>query len=448
MTDLTRDNPTKTLLKFALPMILSVAFQQVYNIADKVIAGQFTANGEDAVAAISASYPVTMIIMAVAFGTNIGCSVVISSLYGAGRYKDVKTAASTSVILALAAGAVISVLAMILCNPVLSLLNTPENIFDDTSLYLKIYIIGFIFLYLYNICTGVFNALGNSRTPLYFLIASSIGNIILDIIFVAVFNWGVAGVGWATFIAQGISSILSFIALIIEMKKLKTDEKAPIVSSSIFKKIVIIAVPSILQQSFVSIGSVMIQGLVNGFGSSVVAGYGVAIQLNTFAVTVFNTASNAVSNYTAQNMGHGSTDRVRQGFRSALKIVSVIAIPFVAAYALFGKYMVMLFLKNPTPEATATGIQFLLVVSPFYFAVMVKLVADGILRGSGAVRFFVISTFSDLLIRVALAYAFSPIWGTLGIWMSWPIGWLISAFIAVIFYKKEYWLPKENRRIS
>lgn len=441
MTDLTHDNPTKTLLKFSLPMILSVAFQQIYNIADKVIAGQYIANGEDAVAAISASYPVTMIIMAVAFGTNIGCSIVISSLYGAGKNKDVKTAASTSVLIALVAGVVISVLAMVLCNPVLRMLNTPDNIFDDTALYLKIYILGFVFLYLYNICTGVFNALGNSRTPLYFLIASSVGNIILDIVFVVVFDWGVAGVGWATFIAQGVSSVLSLIALIIEMKKLKTTEKAPVVSLSIFKKIIVFAIPSILQQSFVSVGSVMIQGLVNGYGSSVVAGYGVAIQLNTFAVTVFNTFSNAVSNFTAQNMGSGKADRVRQGFRSALKIIAVVTIPFVVAYAIFGKYMVLLFLKEPTPEGLSTGIWFLRIVAPFYFSVMIKLVADGVLRGAGVVRFFVISTFSDLLLRVALAYVFSPIWGTTGIWLSWPIGWIISTVIAVFFYKKEYWLP-------
>ncbi len=446
MTDLTRDNPTKTLLKFALPMILSVAFQQIYNIADKVIAGRFTADGEAAVAAISASYPVTMIIMAVALGTNIGCSVVISGLYGAKKYKDVKTAASTSVLLALAAGIVISVLAMLLCNPVLRSLNTPENIFEDTALYLKIYILGFVFLYFYNICTGVFNALGNSRTPLYFLIASSIGNIILDIIFVAVFHWGVAGVGWATFIAQGISSILSLIALIIEMKKLKTDGKVPLVSSAIFKKIITLAIPSILQQSFVSVGSVMIQGLVNSYGSAVVAGYGVAIQLNTFAITVFNTSSNAISNYTAQNMGNGNTDRVRQGFRSALKIVAVIAIPFVAAYAIFGKFMVSLFMTDPTAAALDTGAKFLLIVSPFYFAVMVKLVSDGILRGAGAVKYFVISTFSDLLLRVILAYIFSGMWGSVGIWISWPIGWSISAGIAVMFYATERWLPKSQRK--
>lgn len=444
MTDLTRDNPTKTLVKFALPMVLSVAFQQFYNMADKLIAGRYA--GEDALAAVSASYPITMIIMAFALGTNIGCSVVISGAYGGKRYGEVKTTVTTSLFLALSAGIVLSVISFFLCNPLLQLLKTPANIFDNSALYLRIYIYGFVFLYLYNVCTGVFNALGNSRTPLYFLIASSIGNIILDYIFVAIFHWGVAGVGWATFIAQGISSLLSLIALLFEMRKLKTDSKPPLLSVGSLNKILVLAIPSILQQSFVSIGSLMIQGLVNSFdSSSIIAGYGVAIQLNTFAITVFNTSANAVSNYTAQNMGSGKFGRVREGFKSALKIGSLIALPFVAMYAFFGNFMISLFMDNPTAEALQTGKEFLLIVSPFYFSVMIKLSADGIMRGASAVRFFVMSTFSDLLLRVALAYALSPHFGVTGIWMSWPIGWILSAVLVVTFYIKGYWIPKDIR---
>ena len=444
MTDLTRDNPTKTLIKFSLPMVLSVAFQQFYNMADKLIAGRYA--GENALAAVSASYPITMIIMAFALGTNIGCSVVISGLYGGKKYSEVKSAVSTSVFLALCAGIILAVISFFLCNPLLRLLQTPENIFADSALYLRIYIYGFVFLYLYNVCTGAFNALGNSRTPLYFLIASSLGNIILDYIFVAIFNWGVAGVGWATFIAQGISSMLSLVALVIEISKLKTDSKPPLLSASSLKKILVLAVPSILQQSFVSVGGLMIQGLVNGFGSSsIIAGYGVAIQLNTFAITVFNTSANAVSNYTAQNIGSGNLERVREGFKSALKIGFVIALPFVVLYAFFGNIMVSVFMDKPTAAALQTGKEFLLIVSPFYFTVMIKLSADGIMRGASAVRYFVTSTFSDLLLRVALAYVLSPHFGTVGIWMSWPIGWILSAILVVVFYIKGYWIHKDIR---
>lgn len=446
MTDLTHENPTKTLIKFAMPMLLSVVFQQIYNMADKAVVGRFALNGEDAVAAVSASYPVTMIIMAFALGTNIGCSIVISSLYGAGKNSEVKTAVSTSVMLALVVGAVLSVISFFVCNPVLRLLGTPDNIFADTATYLRIYIYGFIFLYLYNICTGAFNALGNSRTPLYFLIASSLGNIALDYIFVAKFNWGVAGVAWATFIAQGISSVLALVALAVEMKKIKTETKPPLLSASVFKKILLVAIPSILQQSFVSVGGLMIQGLVNSYGSAVVAGYGVAIQLNTFALTLFNTSANAISNYTAQNMGHKSFERVRQGFRASIKIFVAGTIPFSLVFIFLGKFLVTLFLKEPTEEALNTGIQFLQIVSPLYFAITIKLMADGILRGSGAVRYFVISTFFDLLLRVALAYILSPLMGVTGIWTAWAIGYILSPILAIIFYLKGLWLPEEERK--
>ncbi len=443
MTDLTREKPTKALLKFALPMVLSVAFQQVYNIADKVIAGRYA--GEEALAAVSASYPMTMIIMAFALGSNVGCSVVISGMYGAKKYKDVKTTVSTSLLLALIAGGVLSFLSLILCDPVLKLLATPKNIFDDSAVYLRIYVYGFVFLYLYNICTGAFNALGNSRTPLYFLIGSSVGNVILDYIFVAKFNWGVAGVAWATFAAQGISSVLSLIALLAELRKLKTDGFVPLFSAYSLRRILVLAVPSILQQSFVSVGGLFIQSMVNSFGSSVIAGYGAAIQLNTFAITVFTTSANAVSNYTAQNMGSGQYDRVRQGFRAALRIDAVIALPFVALYTLCSGFMISLFMDHPTDAALATGRQFLYIVAPFYFIVMVKLTSDGLMRGAAAVKYFMISTFSDLLLRVVLAYILTPYFGSTGIWMSWPVGWVISTVIAVSFYARGKWLPDTEK---
>ena len=437
MTDLTREKPTKALLKFALPMVLSVVFQQVYNIADKVIAGRYA--GEAALAAVSASYPMTMIIMAFALGTNVGCSVVISNMYGAKKYRDVKTTIYTSLLLALTAGAALSLLSLLLCDPVLTMLGTPENIYGHSASYLRIYIYGFIFLYLYNVCTGAFNALGNSRTPLYFLIGSSLANIALDYVFVAKFHWGVPGVAWATFIAQGVSSILSFIALMVELKKMKTEGNVPLFSPYSLRRILVLAVPSILQQSFVSVGGLFIQSIVNGFGSSVIAGYGAAIQLNTFAITVFTTSANAVSNYTAQNMGSGQYDRVREGFRSALKIDAVIALPFVALYTLCGNAMIGLFMDKPTAAALATGREFLLIAAPFYFIVMIKLTSDGLMRGAAAVKYFMISTFSDLLLRVVLAYILTPYFGSTGIWLSWPVGWTISTALAVSFYLRGVW---------
>ena len=315
------------------------------------------------------------------------------------------------------------------------------------------FIDGYTILLLIYVCTSAFRSLcsqfvrARGMVKLFSLdgILATLTLLIFNLIFIAKLHWGVAGVAWATFIAQGVSSMLSLIALMVELKKLKTTGKVELWSPYSLRRILVLAVPSILQQSFVSVGGLFIQGLVNSFGSSVIAGYGAAIQLNTFAITVFTTSANAVSNYTAQNMGSGRYDRVKEGFRSAVKIDAVIALPFVALYTLCGTFMIKLFMDSPTDAALATGRQFMLITAPFYFIVMVKLTCDGIMRGASAVKYFMISTFSDLLLRVVLAYAFTPYFGSTGIWMSWPVGWVISTVLAVSFYAKGLWKPAKDQ---
>lgn len=222
--DLTVGKPDEVLWKFSIPMFISVIFQQMYNIADSVIAGKFA--GEDALAAVGASYPITMIFMAIAVGSNIGCSVVISQLFGAKRYEKMKTAIYTTLISSVVLSAVLTILGLFGTDSLMRMIQTPENIFKDGALYLEIYIGGFLFLFLYNICTGIFQSLGDSRTPLYFLIGSSIGNVVLDTWFVAGFHWGVAGVAWATFLAQGIACVLAFFTLLLRLRNIKTEKKA------------------------------------------------------------------------------------------------------------------------------------------------------------------------------------------------------------------------------
>ena len=216
ITDMTQGKPFQVLWLFTIPMLVSVMFQQFYNIVDSIVAGKFV--GVDALAAVGASYPITMIFMAVATGLNIGCSVVISLYFGAREYGKMKCCVSTSLISTLGIAVFLSGCGFLFSRPLMRLMNTPQNIFSDSALYLNIYIGGLIFLFLYNICTGVFTALGDSRTPLYLLIASSLGNIVLDLVFVIVFHMGVAGVAWATFIAQGISSLLAFVTLLRRLK--------------------------------------------------------------------------------------------------------------------------------------------------------------------------------------------------------------------------------------
>lgn len=437
--DLTEGNPGKVLWQFAMPMFVSVIFQQLYNIADSIIVGNFARHGEEALAAVGASYPITMIFMAIAMGCNVGCAVVISQLFGAKRYREMKTAVTTTLLASLVLSVLLTVFGLLFSGIMLKMIHTPENIFADADVYLKIYIGGFLFLFFYNVVTGIFTSLGDSKTPLYFLIGSSLSNIALDWVFVAVFHWDVAGVAWATFICQGIACILAMLTLQKRLKAIKCEEKPEIFSVSMLKKIGLFAVPSVLQQSFVSVGNIFIQSLINSFGSSVIAGYSAAIKINTFGVTCFGTLGNAVSSFTAQNIGAKSNERVKQGLRAGIRMGLIIGVPFFLGCFFGGDFFIRLFMNEESVVALETGIQFLEIVAPFYFVISMKLTTDGLLRGSGAMKYFMVSTFSDLILRVLLGYILAVPFGTTGIWMSWPVGWTIGTIMSLAFYKKDVW---------
>lgn len=443
--DLTEGKPGKVLWQFAMPMFVSVIFQQLYNIADSIIVGNFAKEGEEALAAVGASYPITMIFMAIAMGCNVGCAVVISQYFGAKKYKEMKTAVSTTLIASLVLSVGLTLFGLLFSRLMLKMIRTPENIFVDSDIYLKIYIGGFVFLFLYNVVTGIFTSLGDSKTPLYFLIGSSLSNILLDWVFVAVFHWDVAGVAWATFICQGVACILALLTLQKRLKEVRCEERPAAFSWDMLKKVAIFAIPSVLQQSFVSVGNIFIQSLVNGFGSSVIAGYSAAIKINTFAVTCFGTLGNAVSSFTAQNIGAGNNDRAKKGLRAGLVMGLLIAVPFFLFCFFKGDFLIQLFMSEESAMALETGMKFLKIVAPFYFVVCLKLVTDGLLRGSGAMASFMIATFSDLILRVALGYILSVPFGSTGIWMSWPVGWAIGTALSLAFYAKGVWKVKEKQ---
>ena len=442
--DLTVGKPESVLWKFSIPMFISVIFQQMYNIADSVIAGKFA--GENALAAVGASYPITMIFMAIAVGSNIGCSVVISQLFGGKQFKKMKTAIYTTLTASAVLSLVLTAAGLLGTDALMRMIQTPENIFEDGALYLGIYIGGFLFLFLYNICTGIFQSLGDSRTPLYFLIGSSVGNVILDWLFVAVFGWGVAGVAWATFLAQGAACVLAFVTLMFRLKGIPTEGKVPKFEWEMLGRVSMIAVPSILQQSFISIGNIFIQGLINGYGSSVIAGYSAAVKLNTFTITSFTTLANGLSSFTAQNIGAGQVGRVKKGLKAGVMMALMVAVPFFLVFFFCGTAMISMFMKEGGTTAMDIGVTFLKIVSPFYFVISLKLMADGVLRGAGDMKHFMIATFTDLILRVALAYVLSPGMGTAGIWISWPIGWCVATVLSVGFYVSGKWNPyvKQN----
>ena len=440
--DLTVGKPSQILWRFCLPLFGSIIFQQLYNIADSLVAGKFI--GENALAAVGNGYEITLIFIAFAFGCNIGCSVIVSNFFGAGRYNDVKTTVYTTMISSGVLCMILMAFGLLFGRNLLGIINTPAEVIDDSLLYLNIYIFGLPFLFFYNVATGIFSAMGDSRTPFIFLAISSTSNIAMDILFVKAFNMGIAGVAWATFLCQSISCILSIIIVLRRLHSLKCneDERVRIFDIHIFGRIAAIAVPSILQQSFISVGNIIIQSVINGFGTSVMAGYSAAVKLNNLVITSLTTLGNGISNYTAQNLGAGKKERIRPGFFAGGKLVWIICIPFIILYWVAGRYLLLLFMEQSSTSAIETGMQFLRIISPFYMIVSIKLVADGVLRGAGKMGRFMITTFTDLILRVALAIILSAHFGTAGIWSAWPIGWCISTTLSVIFFFTGEWNKK------
>ena len=436
--DLTIGNPETVLWKFCIPLFGSIIFQQLYNIADSLIAGKYI--GENALAAVGNSYEITLIFIAFAFGCNMGCSVIVSRLYGAKDYKRMKSAVYTTCIFSAAVCLVLMLTGLLGSDALLRLIHTPEEVFADSKLYLDIYVWGLLFVFFYNIATGIFSALGDSRTPFCFLAVSSTSNIAVDILFVKAFHMGIAGVAWATFLCQGVSCVLAMLVVFKRLRGIGQKEKAAVFDFELLKQIIAIAVPSTLQQSFISLGNIVIQGIINGFGAPVMAGYSASVKLNNLVITSFTTLGNGISNYSSQNLGAAKLSRIKDGFKAGIKMVWTLSLPLFLLYFFGSEMCLKIFLDNPTEQAMHTGVMFLRILSPFYFVVSAKLVSDGILRGVGMMKYFMIGTFTDLILRVALAYAFSQTaLGATGIWCAWPIGWTVATVLSISFYRKEPW---------
>jgi putative MATE family efflux protein len=441
--DMTRGNPGKTLFFFAVPMILGNIFQQFYNIVDSVVVGNFV--GPDALAAVGSSGSITFLFIAIATGMSIGASVFISQLFGAKQYGRMKTAISTILIAMFGLSSVLMVIGLVLNKIILKFMNTPANILADAQTYLQIYFLGIIFLFLYNTLTAIYNALGESKIPLYFLILSSVINVILDLVFVIHFHMGVAGVAWATLIAQGISAILSFVNLINRIKKMNITEEFTYFVGRDLVGMGRIAIPSTIQQSILSVGMLLVQALVNGYGSVVIAGYTAATKIDSIAISPMVNVGNAASHFTAQNIGAGKPERVRKGYRAGLIMVAVIGLTIAVLQFLFGEVFLGFFVDaKENPEVIRVGIEYLRVVSSFYFMMGIMNVSNGVLRGAADMKIFMICTLCNLSVRVILAYTASTFIGESAIWWALPAGWFVGFCVAYIRLKSGKWQGKSG----
>lgn len=439
--DMTIGNPSKILFYFALPMVAGNILQQLYSIIDSMIVGNFI--GADALAAVGASYPITFVLITVANGCGIGCGVVISQYYGGKLIDKVKTSIFTSIIFITLFSFLLMVFGIFFSDSILNLMNTPGNIFNDSCIYMKIYFLGVVFLFLYNIINSSFNALGNSKTPLIFLVLSSLLNIILDLLFVIKFHMGVAGAAYATLISQIVSAALSLFFLLKTIRTMKYEKRIKLFDITILKNIFKIAVPSILQQSIVSIGNLFVQALVNSYGAVVIAGYAAATKIDSITILPMSNMSNAVSTFTGQNIGAHKTDRVSKGYKAALIMIGVFCAFAALILFLFGHKLVGLFVDSASNQGVIDiGTQYMRIVSIFYFFMGLMVITNGILRGSGDMKVFLASTVTNLSTRVIFAYGLAYLIGQSAIWWAVPFGWIFASTISAVRYRSGKWKNK------
>ena len=431
------ENPMKALVLFSLPMIIGNLFQQAYTMADSAIVGRLV--GENALAAVGAAYSLTNIFICIAIGGGIGASVIVSQYFGRGSYGKLKKAVYTALISFLLISGLLGGFGLLFSRKIMIALNTPAEVLDMSVTYLKIYFLGLPFLFMYNVLSSMFNALGKSRIPLYFLIFSSVFNIVLDWIFVADFHLDVSGVAWATLIAQGISVVGSFTILLKELQTMEGNADGIFAKEELLP-MTKIALPSILQQSTVSIGMMLVQSVVNSFGAEALAGFSAGMRIESICVVPMVAIGNAISSYTAQNIGAGQQKRVVKGYVQANKLVIFFAVLICVVLELFPAQLITLFLGTEgSSTALTTGQAYLGFMGFFFGMIGFKMAVDGVLRGAGDMKMFTIANLVNLSIRVSMAMMLAPRFGIECIWYAVPIGWTANFVISYLEYRTGKW---------
>lgn len=441
--DMITKSPGRTLFFFALPMIIGNLFQQFYNMVDTIIVGRFV--GVKALAAVGASYSFTNVFIMVAIGGGIGASVLTSQYLGAEDYGKMRTSAYTALISFLFVSVCLALFGFFVNPLIMRALKTPEDIFSDAVLYLQIYFMGLPFLFMYNILSSTFNALGKSKIPLYLLIFSSVLNVFLDLWMVIQWKLGVAGVAVATVIAQGLSAVISFFILLQVLKKypVQKEEKIKLYDWEMLFSGTKIAIPSIIQQSIVSIGMLLVQSVVNVFGAEALAGYSAGTRVESICIVPMIAMGNAVSTFTAQNLGAKKPERVRQGLRSSFLIILGFALVICVVLGGFHDSIMRVFVDEAGSQvAFATGNAYLTFIAWFFVFIGFKAATDGVLRGSGDVTVYMAANLINLGVRVMVAKFCAPVFGIQAVWYAVPIGWVTNFLISYRWYLTGRWSRK------
>lgn len=443
MNDLTTGNEGKAIFNFALPMLIGSLFQQLYNTADSIIVGQFI--GKDAMAAVSGANPIMFLLTSLLIGITLGFSILISQYYGAKDMEKVKSTIDTTYIFIFGASIIITLVGIIFCGPILKLMNTPADIFDDSKQFLVIIFAGTFFSAGYNSIAAILRGVGDSITPLYFLIIATLINIALDILFIVKFGMGVNGAALATIIAQACSLIFSIIYLNRKSDFLKIRIRRITFDRYIFNQGLRLGIPSGIQQMLFSFGNIALQVLVNGFGTSAMAAFGAGSRIESFiSIPIMNLGA-AVSTFVAQNVGANKMKRVENGVKTSIIMAVTLAVSVTILFLSFSEELISLF--NTDAQVVEIGSGYLLTIGPFFFLICISFMLTSAVRGAGDAMYSLISSMITLwLARIPASYILSHFFGVKGIWMGIPVGWVIGFIINIIYYKSGRW--KRKRAIS
>ena len=439
MRDLTNGNEGKLIFQFAAPMLLGNIFQQLFSVVDSIIVGNYV--GKVALAAVGASFPVIFVMVSLIIGIVMGTTIVISQYFGAGDYVRVRRAIDTMYIYSFVAGGIVSIAGLIFAEPILRLLVLPEEIMPQATQYLRIFFSGTIIFFGYNGTSAVLRGLGDSKTPLYFLIIATVANIILDLLFVAGFNWGVAGAAYATLLSNGIAFALAIIWLNKTHKLIRIAIKGLHFDREMFRQSLRIGLPTGIQQTLVALGALVLMGIVNTFGTNVIAGYSVASRLDFLAMVPAMSFSQALSTFVGQNIGANKPGRIRTGLIATVKMSGIVTIATTIIIIFSGHILMDMFTNDQ--EVIRIGDQYLTIVSSFYLMFTLMFIYNGVMRGAGDTllpMFFTL--FSLWIIRVPLAYFLSARLGAQGIWWAIPSSWLIGLALSYVYYKTGRWKKK------
>ncbi|AEY68086.1 MATE family efflux transporter [Clostridium sp. BNL1100] len=438
--DMTEGNEVKLLIKFSLPMLIGNIFQQFYNLIDSVIVGKYV--GANALAAVGATASLNFLTFSICLGLSIGIGIIISQYFGAKKEEDVKSAIANAVYVIAVSGVLMSLVTCLLARPILELMRTPHEIIDDSVKFLRITAGGMIAVAAYNAIAGILRALGDSRTPLLFLILSCGVNVGLDLLFVLKFGFGVAGTACATVISQAIAALGCIIFALSTNPYFKLKKEHMRISWPIIKKCFKIGIPVALQNSMIAISLVALQSVVNGFGKVAVAAYTATSRVEQLIGQPYNSLGAAMSTFAGQNMGAGKLERVRKGYHKSIIIVAVLSLTALLAAQFGGHAIMSIFVKESA--VIELGARAIKITSCMYFALGLIYITRGVLNGAGDAFYSMINGFVEVIGRVGFSTGLAMI-PTIGVWSVWAttgLTWGITAIASIIRYRQGKWEHK------